>query len=83
MDKKLYDIADICVACGKPSPPGDMLCWECRKNANDAGNQWVQQAEEAALDAVNAGNPSRSHAGKIRNWLENKFQAVPGSEDHG
>lgn len=29
-----YDVAEICVACGKPSLPNDMLCAACRKLAN-------------------------------------------------
>lgn len=33
----IYDIADICVACGKPTLPGDMLCPECRRIADGKG----------------------------------------------
>lgn len=36
MEKKaIYDIRDICVACGKPTIPGDMLCEECKRLAED------------------------------------------------
>lgn len=77
MKKVIYDITDICVACGKPSPPGDMLCWECRKNANAAGMKQVQPAEDAALNAVNTEDQSKPRSEKIRNWLEGKIHSAP------
>lgn len=31
--KVVYNILDICVACGKPTIPGEMLCEECKRVA--------------------------------------------------
>lgn len=61
MEKKFYDIADICVVCGKPSLPGDMLCWGCRKNTNKDEKWQIQLAGEATIDAVNTNAQSKHH----------------------
>ncbi len=75
--KVIYDITDICVACGKPSPPGDMLCWECRQYANGDGIPRVPIAKDTAPNTGDTRVQRKPRSGKIRNWLEGKLHNAP------
>lgn len=69
----IYDIADICVACGRPAAPGDMLCGWCREIANGGHPQQkklVYVIGNAAQKATRNGQkPGKSdgHSGKGKN----------------
>ena len=43
---KLYDISDICAACGAPTTPGEQICRNCQQLAKEPVMRETEDRQE-------------------------------------